>query len=67
LPREINHLTSQERTILKYTSRRSSLDKAARDLGISETQLTDALSHLATKLDLGAIADLKKWAKKNGF
>jgi len=67
LPREINHLTSQERTILKYTIRTSSLEKAARDLGISDTQLTDALSHLAVKLDLGTITELKKWAKKNGF
>jgi DNA-binding NarL/FixJ family response regulator len=67
LPREINHLTSQERTILKYVNRIAKLEKAAQDLGISEDQLTEALSHLAAKLDLGSILDLKKWSKKNGF
>jgi len=67
LPRQINRLTSQERTILRYTSRATKPEKAATELGITEAQLNDALSHLATKLDLGTIADLKKWAKKNGF
>jgi DNA-binding NarL/FixJ family response regulator len=67
LPRQINRLTSQERTILRYTGRSAKLDKVASELGITESQLNDALSHLATKLDLGTIADLKKWAKKNGF
>lgn len=67
LPRQINRLTSQERTILRYTGRTTKPQKAAADLGITESQLNDALAHLATKLDLGTIADLKKWAKKNGF
>jgi DNA-binding NarL/FixJ family response regulator len=67
LPRQINRLTSQERTILRYASRATKPEKAATELGITEAQLSDALSHLATKLDLGTIADLKKWAKKNGF
>lgn len=67
LPRQINRLTSQERTILRYVTHTTKLEKAASDLGISEGQLTAALSHLAEKLDLGTIADLKKWAKKNGF
>ncbi len=67
MPREINHLTSQERIILKYVNRATKPEKAASDLGISEGQLNAALTHLAEKLELGAIADLKKWAKKNGF
>ena len=67
LPKQINQLTSQERVILKYVSRASKIEKAANDLGISESQLENALSHLATKLDIGSSTDLKKWAKKNGF
>ncbi len=67
LPRQINHLTAQERNILREVSRTSKSDKAANELGISEHQLNDALTHLAEKLDLGTIANLKKWAKKNGF
>ncbi len=67
LPRQINRLTVQERTILREVSRTSKTDKAANGLGISEHQLHDALIHLAEKLDLGTVANLKKWAKKNGF
>ncbi len=67
LPRHINRLTQQERIILKQASRSNKPDKVALELGISENQLTMALLQLAAKLDLGTVANLKKWAKKNGF
>lgn len=67
LPRKINHLTSQERVILKYVIHSNRIEKAASELGISEGQLNAALSHLADKLELNTVDELKKWAKKNGF
>lgn len=67
LPRQITHLTQEERTILKQVSNNSKLDKAAAQLGVSENRLTATLLHLAEKLDLGTVANLRKWAKKNGF
>ncbi len=67
LPRQITHLTPEERTMLKQVSASNKLDKAAAQLGISESRLTTTLSHLAQKLDLGTVANLRKWAKKNGF
>jgi len=67
LPRQINHLTQEERAILKQVSNNSKLDKLASQLGISENRLTSTLLHLAQKLDLGTVANLRKWAKKNGF
>lgn len=67
LPHQINRLTQEERTVLRQASRSNKMDKVARELGINETQLTSTLSHLAQKLDLGTVANLRKWAKKNGF
>ncbi len=67
LPREIVHLTQEEKTILKNVSQTTKMDKAAAQLGISENRLTTTLLHLAQKLDLGTVANLRKWAKKNGF
>jgi two-component system, NarL family, response regulator DesR len=67
LPRQINHLTQEERAILKQVSNNSKLDKIAAQLGLSENRLTSTLLHLAQKLDLGTVANLRKWAKKNGF
>ncbi len=67
LPRRINHLTPQERLILKQITRTTKPEKAALALGINESQLSSTLSHLAEKLDLGTITNLTKWAKKNGF
>ena len=67
LPRQINHLTSQERLILRQITRTNKPAKAALALGINESQLSATLSQVAEKLDLGTIANLTKWAKKNGF
>lgn len=67
LPRHLTRLTVRERTILRHLTRRGKPSQIAERIGISEGDLTAAMEHLASKLELAGPAQLVRWAKKHGF
>jgi DNA-binding NarL/FixJ family response regulator len=67
LPKNLTRLSSQERNILRQTTKRGGLPKASERMGITEYDLQKILEHLAEKLELENPDRLVKWAKKHGF
>jgi DNA-binding NarL/FixJ family response regulator len=67
LPKNLTRLSSQERNILRQTTKRGGLPKASERMGITEYDLQKILEHLAEKLELDNPDRLVKWAKKHGF
>ena len=67
LPRHLTRLTAQERTILRYLTKKGKLSTAAERMGITEVELNDIVNHLVEKLELESSDKLLRWAKKHGF